>query len=78
MTLRLSGRDEPIRRFQHAAQPLTQPVGSDVSRWFAAQELLSRHPAAEVLMLPWRCASDADGVPIVRRLVAEGLLYLPD
>jgi len=74
MTLRLSGRDEPIRRFQHAAQP----VGSDVSRWFAAQELLSRHPAAEVLMLPWRCASDSDGVPIVRRLVAEGLLYLPD
>ena len=64
ITLRAGQHDEPIRKFQHAAQPLAQPVGPDIERWFQAQDELERQPRAAVLMLSLRCAADVNVVSV--------------
>lgn len=58
VTLRASGRDQPVRRLQHAPQPLVQPVGGDVAAWFDRQDVLAAHPGADLLALPLAVADD--------------------
>jgi methylase of polypeptide subunit release factors len=58
VTLRRGGHDMPVRRFEHAGQPVVQPIGPDVARWFEAQDLLRRFPGAEVLTAAWTRSDD--------------------
>ena len=58
VSLRAGGHDEPIRRFQHAAQPLAQPVGVEIARWFDRQDYLRTTPGAEVLAARLSVAPD--------------------
>ncbi len=57
ISLRRSGRDSPVQRFQHAPQAWAQPVAADVERWFSVQDVLATDPAS-VLMQPLRMGSD--------------------
>ena len=57
ISLRRSGRDSPVQRFQHAPQAWVQPVAADVDRWFAVQDVLAADPAS-VLMQPLRIGAD--------------------
>ena len=57
ISLRRSGRDAPVQRFQHAPQPWVQPVAPDVERWFAVNDVLAADPAS-VLMQPLRLGPD--------------------
>ena len=57
ISLRRSGRDAPVQRFQHAPQPWVQPVAPDVERWFAVNDVLAADPAS-VLMQPLRLGTD--------------------
>jgi hypothetical protein len=57
VTLHRSDRLRPIRRFQHAAQPWQQPVGTEIEQWFAVQDFIERD-AAGVLLCPLRVGAD--------------------
>jgi len=58
VSLRSGGLHHPVRRFQHASQPLDQPVGGEVERWFARQDRLRFAPASEVLLMRVQVAAD--------------------
>lgn len=58
VTLRAGGNHDPVRRLQHAPQPLVQPVGPDVAAWFHRQDLLAANRGADVLRLALRTADD--------------------
>jgi len=65
VSVHAAGHDDPVRRFQHVAQPLAQPVGPEVEQWFRRQDVLARYPGAEVLTL---ALSVADDVRVDQRL----------
>ena len=52
ISLRASGAEKPLRVMQHADQPLRQPIGHDIARWFTAQDLVQSHPDEALLTLP--------------------------
>jgi methylase of polypeptide subunit release factors len=58
INLRANGSVTPLRVMQHADQPLRQPIGGDIGRWFAAQDLIDRHRGDELLELPLQSAPD--------------------
>jgi methylase of polypeptide subunit release factors len=57
ISLRLSGAEAPIQRFQDAPQQWHQPVADDVRRWFAVQDALAGNPAG-ILLQPLRVSPD--------------------
>jgi methylase of polypeptide subunit release factors len=82
ISLRRSGRDRPVQRFQHAPQAWVQPVAPDVERWFAVHDILAADPAG-VLMRPLQLGPDVvverhrgavapEGVTILRRSTGMG------
>jgi len=58
INLRAGGSEAPLRVLQHADHPLRQPIGGDISRWFAAQDLVRRHSAVALMSLPLQGGRD--------------------